>query len=471
MRGNILVIDDETRVAAELEDGLQGQNIYHVSNLLGVGDQLRTKNIDIAFVDLNLTGSKKSERFSGLSYVKKLRERFPDLYIIVLSGYHEVSKVVTAIKNGANDYIYKGEFDPDDLGFKKRIGEIVKNNRLLAERKKKAFRTIVGHSPQTQKMREQLKAYAKGQKSFILILPNGTPKENYLYYTLGQSHFAHKKEPLLHLYVGTDHNLEQVYNEKEELLQLGSKEFKSSAKKRLIVLHRWAHLPMHLQEVLFAKLSEGAEAEATFHARIPSNLMMICRISDMENISANLPIPRLQIVPLGERSADIPPLIDQWKTLQNLSSLKFTEEASAFLNRYHYQRNEKELFGILDLALANHKAVMDSDIEETPITVDKLPAKVCNQEQNLRDMKKALAEEALRFIERALQLHQGKKGEAALELALSPKNKEETDLKKKKKRAADILKKTYIDPIWDDYPELFRQFPMILKSYKLDVPD
>jgi CheY-like chemotaxis protein len=64
---------------------------------------------DLALLDLNMPGfSGQPEDGAGLELLNRLLKQQPDLPIIILSAYDEVSKAKEAIASGAKDYFVKG---------------------------------------------------------------------------------------------------------------------------------------------------------------------------------------------------------------------------------------------------------------------------------------------------------------------------------------------------------------------------
>ncbi|MBI5026861.1 MAG: sigma-54-dependent Fis family transcriptional regulator [Nitrospirae bacterium] len=106
----ILVIDDEAIVRVSCQRALapEGYDVEATSR----GDEalklLEEENFDIVLTDL------KMPDMDGIEVLKKIKESWPQLVVIIITGYGTVSTAVQAIKLGAFDYIEK-PFTPDDI--------------------------------------------------------------------------------------------------------------------------------------------------------------------------------------------------------------------------------------------------------------------------------------------------------------------------------------------------------------------
>ncbi|MEX1115240.1 MAG: response regulator [Akkermansiaceae bacterium] len=99
----ILVVDDDTvfrdRLAASL--GRRGHEVVAAVGLEEVEALLQQFSPDYAVLDLRLEGE------SGLSLARVLRERLPEIRILILTGYGSITTAVDAMRLGAADYLSK----------------------------------------------------------------------------------------------------------------------------------------------------------------------------------------------------------------------------------------------------------------------------------------------------------------------------------------------------------------------------
>ncbi len=128
LAANVLLIDDEEQFLEILGDRLEARGLK-VNTATSGEDALAMvddKNFDAIVVDLAMPG------IDGIETLKLLKEKNPDLEIIMLTGHATVEKGIAAMKLGAEDFLEK----PVDLGvLLERISE-AKNKRILILEKK-----------------------------------------------------------------------------------------------------------------------------------------------------------------------------------------------------------------------------------------------------------------------------------------------------------------------------------------------
>jgi DNA-binding NtrC family response regulator len=110
MSGKILVIDDEDIVRRSCSRTLSPLG-YEVTLTESSLDGLRM--IDDEEFDLVLTDIKMPD-MDGIEVLKQVREKFPGMKVIIMTGYQTVENAVKSVQLGAFDYIEK-PFSPDEL--------------------------------------------------------------------------------------------------------------------------------------------------------------------------------------------------------------------------------------------------------------------------------------------------------------------------------------------------------------------
>ncbi|MGD9200622.1 MAG: sigma-54 dependent transcriptional regulator [Chitinispirillia bacterium] len=107
---SILIVEDNESTIFGYEECLSEQNysITSAQTLLDARKQLDRKAFDIILLDLNLPDG------NSLDWISKLRQVYPIMGIIVITGDDSVTKAVTAMKNGADNYLTK-PVDPGEL--------------------------------------------------------------------------------------------------------------------------------------------------------------------------------------------------------------------------------------------------------------------------------------------------------------------------------------------------------------------
>ncbi|MFT4919399.1 MAG: two-component system response regulator RegA [Zhongshania aliphaticivorans] len=99
----ILLVDDDQSFCASLRRSLERRgytvNVAHnVDDAITLCEQFTP---EMAVVDLKL------ETRSGLNLIPVLRQRFPNIKMLMLTGYSSIATTVEAIKLGADNYLQK----------------------------------------------------------------------------------------------------------------------------------------------------------------------------------------------------------------------------------------------------------------------------------------------------------------------------------------------------------------------------
>ena len=106
----ILIVDDDNVLRTQLVRGFERRNY----NVLSAGSYLEALEVvqdstpDKAILDLKMPGQ------SGLDTLKSLRQKFPTLEAVILTGYGSISTAVDAMRLGAVNYLPKPA-DIDDI--------------------------------------------------------------------------------------------------------------------------------------------------------------------------------------------------------------------------------------------------------------------------------------------------------------------------------------------------------------------
>ncbi len=129
MAEHVLVVDDETNMRWVLKEAL-GEMGYEVRLAAGGEEalaELARAPADLVVLDLKLKG------MEGLGTLRRLRERWPDTVVLILTAYGTLATCVEAMQLGAADYLRK-PFDVEEIGFK--IGRALERRALQTELRK-----------------------------------------------------------------------------------------------------------------------------------------------------------------------------------------------------------------------------------------------------------------------------------------------------------------------------------------------
>ena len=117
MRHSLLIVDDEEFVRNALVRALRGEEfeIRSVDGARAAWDALAEKPADIVLSDY------KMPRMSGLEFLQKVREEYPDTIRIMLTGHADVDTVIGAV-NGSEIYRFLTKpWDDEELKLMLRL--------------------------------------------------------------------------------------------------------------------------------------------------------------------------------------------------------------------------------------------------------------------------------------------------------------------------------------------------------------
>ena len=178
IKARILVVDDEEIVLRSCRKILEGggHDVLTVLSGQGAFDILEKEPIDIVITDMKMPG------IGGIQVLEKVKEKYPDIAVIMITGYSTVQSAVQAMKLGAFDYIPK-PFTPDEVLIvvekaleKKSL--IIENIYLRKELEAKyGFDNIIGSSPKMQEVYKLIRKVAPTDSTVLIRGESGTGKE------------------------------------------------------------------------------------------------------------------------------------------------------------------------------------------------------------------------------------------------------------------------------------------------------
>jgi len=166
MNSSILLIDDEeaTRFGFSRYLSKVGYKVEEASCLSEAKEALQSQRFEAVLLDLNLPDG------SGLDWIIEVRENYPDLPIIIITGFGDVPIAVEAMRRGADNFLTKPVNMADLEVFLRKSLEIgtLRRRQLIDKRLAKRDHTYFGESPAMQKILS-LATIASGNDSPIVI--------------------------------------------------------------------------------------------------------------------------------------------------------------------------------------------------------------------------------------------------------------------------------------------------------------
>jgi len=177
-KGRVLIIDDEEQLRSLLTRivRLEGFVVYEAGSIKEATKVLTKDHIDVIICDVKLPDG------SGVDFVKETRLKSPFIEIILLTAYANVGDGVQAMKNGAFDYILKGDDNDKVIPLLfKAIEKVQLQKRVqhLEQQigKRYAFENILGASAAIKEAIDLAKKVAPTDTTVLLLGETGTGKE------------------------------------------------------------------------------------------------------------------------------------------------------------------------------------------------------------------------------------------------------------------------------------------------------
>lgn len=106
----IFLVDDEPIQNEMLKDYLSERFLYDIKVYDNGEEALKHMDLnpEIVVLDFHLSAH-KADAMNGVQVLKKIKERHPQVQVIMLSGQDKIDVAIDSMKYGAYDYVVKGE--------------------------------------------------------------------------------------------------------------------------------------------------------------------------------------------------------------------------------------------------------------------------------------------------------------------------------------------------------------------------
>ncbi len=177
-KADLLVVDDELIVRDSLDKWFreEGYDVTIAENAQEALSKMAVKHFDLALVDIKMPG------IDGVELQRRMHEVDSEMLVIIMTGYASVETAVSALKNGAYDYISK-PFDPDDIAHTVQNAlshkRVEQENVRLRETVAAVARPqeIIGQSTAMVRVFEAIQTVGPTETTVLITGESGTGKE------------------------------------------------------------------------------------------------------------------------------------------------------------------------------------------------------------------------------------------------------------------------------------------------------
>ncbi len=380
----ILIVDDDPLIRRQLES-LYVAHSYVVDSAAHVQEALEklgSCEFSLALVDLKMPGS------DGITLIGEIRERWPAVDVIMITGYGSIKGAVEAMRHGACDYITK-PFEPDDILLATQ--KVLERRRLLDEieylRKQLSdrytFANMVSRDPVMLEVFSTIEMLAQSDVTVVISGESGTGKE----LVARAIHFQGKRKAGRFVAINCAALPEALLE--SELFGYERGAFTGAMQDRVgkielanggtLFLDEVESIPLSMQAKLLRVLEERAIERLGSNRRVSVDMRVVAATNQdltrvvtagrmREDFYYRINVVPVQLPPLRQRTADIPLLVADFLHTNQLARDKginrVSDRALEMLMGYGWPGNIRELLNVMERAVLRAKgdAIREVDV-------------------------------------------------------------------------------------------------------------
>ncbi|MBR7069832.1 MAG: nitrogen regulation protein NR(I) [Oxalobacter sp.] len=353
----VWIVDDDESIRWVLERALAREQIPFKAfrSADEVLEALESSRPQVLLSDIRMPGT------SGLKLLEQVKDRFPEMPVIIMTAFSDLESAVSAFQGGAFEYLAK----PFDLG---KAVDLVKRALKESEVKKvdeKAAATvsdIIGQAPAMQSLFRAIGKLSSSNATVLVTGESGTGKELVARALHRNSPRAKKPFIALNMAAIPKDLLESELFGHEKGAFTGAQAMRrgrfEQAEGGTLFLDEIGDMPVEMQTRLLRVLSVGHFYRVGGSQPIKADVRVIAathqnlegRVQEgafREDLFHRLNVIRLKLPPLRERKEDIPILarhfLKQCASQLGVEPKQLSENAASFLTRCRLPGNVRQL--------------------------------------------------------------------------------------------------------------------------------
>ena len=186
--GKILIVDDDEDVlkAARFLLNKHVESIHLEKDPENIPGLLNNNSYDVVLLDMNFTRDVTSGQ-EGLHWLSRILAIDPSAVVIMITAFGDVNLAVTAVKQGATDFVLKPWQNAKLLATISAAGSLHRSRQEVASLRSRQqqlcddmnqpFNEFIGTSPAMQKVYDTILKVARTEANVLILGDNGTGKE------------------------------------------------------------------------------------------------------------------------------------------------------------------------------------------------------------------------------------------------------------------------------------------------------
>lgn len=432
----VMVVDDDAETLALLREVIakEGHDVETAEDAETALVRLGEWQPELVITDIHMPG------MDGLALLAAVREKEPDIPVVLLTAFGSLKTAVDAIKAGAFDYLSK-PFIVDDIRLVVRRAlehkKLVRENRSLRGQLRERYRfdNLVGSSSGMVAVYKLVARVAETDSTVLIQGESGTGKE--LIARAIHANSNRSNGPFVAIDTGS---LAETLLESELFgHERGAFTGAVASKKGLLeqahlgtcFLDEIADLSPVMQSKLLRSLQEreirrvGSETPRAIDVRIiaaskKALKSLVAAGTFREDLLYRLEVVTIVLPPLRDRIEDIPLLsryfVDKFGRTKEKPVIGLAPDTIPLLTRYAWPGNVRELEHVIEraIALTPHPIITSEDLPET------IRAATVQDSARVRGWE-TLEELEKHYIHRVLEAHHQDQGQAAAILGIHRK--------------------------------------------------
>lgn len=408
----ILIIDDEEKLRLLMARiiGLEGFEVIQAGDCKTGLKKLEQHDIDIVLCDVKLPDG------NGVDLTVQIKGKFPHIEVILLTAYGNIPDGVQAIKNGAFDYIIKGDDNNKIIPLLHRALEKAALSQRVQQLEqqlgnKYSFDGIIGTSKAIKDTIELAKKVAVTDATVLLTGETGTGKEVFAQ-AIHQASQRNTKNFVAINCSAFSHDLleSEMFGHKAGAFTGANKDKKGifeEADGGTIFLDEAGEMALDLQAKLLRVLENGEFIKVGESKVTKTNVRIIAATNRdfkkeieaghfRQDLFYRLSIFQIPLPALRDRIADVEPLAMHYLKQFSLKTNKKLQGVSAdfisLLKLHNWPGNIRELKNVIERSV-----ILENS---TALTPSSLPQEIQHNENNPQDINKVLSAFSLASAEK-----------------------------------------------------------------------